>query len=123
MPSESLSHIEGRPVVLSVGGFDPSAGAGVLQDIKVAEAKGCFAVSAATAITYQNDRRFSGLDWVNPESLRKQLESVFERFQFWSHAQALFQGGGSLAVASYRVKVGRLNATLACPTACLFRGL
>jgi Phosphomethylpyrimidine kinase len=40
--------------VLSIAGFDPSGGAGVLADIKTFAASGCFGVAAITSLTYQN---------------------------------------------------------------------
>lgn len=48
--------IEGTPppVVLSVAGFDPSGGAGVLVDIKTIHALGGYGLAVATAQTVQN---------------------------------------------------------------------
>ncbi len=92
MSDTLLEDISGRPVVLSFGGFDPSAGAGVLQDVKVAEAKGCFAVSALSSVTFQNDQSFSGLRWCEQEEVERQLESLFERFSPVVMKLALLQG-------------------------------
>jgi hydroxymethylpyrimidine/phosphomethylpyrimidine kinase len=41
------------PVVLSVGGYDPSGGAGVTADVKTIAAHGCYAISCITAVTVQ----------------------------------------------------------------------
>ena len=43
-------------VVLSVAGFDPSAGAGILADLKVFVAHGLYGVAAITALTVQSTR-------------------------------------------------------------------
>ncbi|MFM7623026.1 MAG: bifunctional hydroxymethylpyrimidine kinase/phosphomethylpyrimidine kinase, partial [Alphaproteobacteria bacterium] len=42
------------PIVLSVAGFDPSGGAGVLVDIKTIHALGGYGLAVATAQTVQN---------------------------------------------------------------------
>src|ERR671920_551963 len=42
------------PVALTVAGFDPSGGAGVVADVKTFTAFGCFAAAAVTSLTYQN---------------------------------------------------------------------
>ena len=42
------------PVVMAVGGFDPSGGAGLLADIKTIAAMGCYGVAAVTSLTVQN---------------------------------------------------------------------
>ena len=42
------------PVALTIAGFDPSGGAGVVADIKTFAAFGCFATAAVTSLTYQN---------------------------------------------------------------------
>jgi hydroxymethylpyrimidine kinase/phosphomethylpyrimidine kinase len=42
------------PVILTLGGFDPSAGAGVLADLKTFAAHNCYGVAAITALTIQN---------------------------------------------------------------------
>jgi thiamine-phosphate pyrophosphorylase len=62
-----------RPYCLSIAGFDPSAGAGVLSDIKTFEAIGCYGFGVNTAITFQNDDAFEGLSWTPKEAIIKQL--------------------------------------------------
>jgi hydroxymethylpyrimidine/phosphomethylpyrimidine kinase len=42
------------PVVMAIGGLDPSAGAGVLADIKTISAFGCYGVAVVTSLTLQN---------------------------------------------------------------------
>ncbi len=71
---------EPRPYVLSIAGHDPSAGAGLLADIKTFEAQQCYGLSVCTAITYQNDEDFEGLDWIDTSSIWKQLEILLKKF-------------------------------------------
>src|ERR1700746_1064234 len=43
-----------EPVLLTIAGFDPSGGAGIVADLKTFAAHGCYGVAAITAITVQN---------------------------------------------------------------------
>ena len=47
-----------KPHVLSIAGFDPSGGAGILADIKTIEANGGYGFGVITAVTCQNDIAF-----------------------------------------------------------------
>jgi len=69
-----------RPIVLAVGGFDPSGGAGVLADIKTFEQGGVYGFAACTAMTFQNDTEFAGLDWLPADTLIAQLDPLLGRF-------------------------------------------
>jgi len=44
--------------VLSIAGFDPSGGAGILADIKTFENNSVYGFGVCTALTYQNDKEF-----------------------------------------------------------------
>ncbi len=49
---------QNKPHVLSIAGFDPSAGAGVLADIKAFEHNGVYGFGVVSALTWQNDVSF-----------------------------------------------------------------
>src|SRR5499433_1601567 len=42
------------PILLTIGGFDPSCGAGVAADLKTFAAYGCYGVAAITSLTVHN---------------------------------------------------------------------
>ncbi len=69
---------ENRPYCLSIAGYDPCGGAGVLADIKTFEQIRVQGLAVATAVTWQNDSRFDGLRWLSAEELFKQLEPLRE---------------------------------------------
>jgi hydroxymethylpyrimidine/phosphomethylpyrimidine kinase len=71
-----------NPNILIIAGFDPSAGAGILSDIKTCEAHGEYAMAACSAITIQNDLMFESVDWVSPEKIMAQVQILAERFSF-----------------------------------------
>lgn len=66
------------PVVLSVAGFDPSAGAGIAADLKTFAAHNCYGVAAITALTVQNSQGVAAVYPVDPEILRKSIQSLLD---------------------------------------------
>ncbi len=73
---------EGRKYVLSIAGFDPSGGAGILADIKTLEGNGVYGMAAVTSLTYQNDAEFDGVKWMDTEEIVKQILILKRRFEF-----------------------------------------
>lgn len=68
-------------VALSIAGFDPSGGAGVLADIKTFSAFGCFGTAAVTSLTSQNTIAVHGAFHQTAEVLRAQLEPIVNDFR------------------------------------------
>jgi len=68
------------PVALTIAGFDPSGGAGVVADIKTFTAFGCFATAAVTSLTYQNTVGVFGAAHQTAEVVRAQVVPVVEDF-------------------------------------------
>ncbi|MGI9107933.1 MAG: bifunctional hydroxymethylpyrimidine kinase/phosphomethylpyrimidine kinase [Pyrinomonadaceae bacterium] len=69
------------PVALTIAGFDPSGGAGVLADIKTFTSFGCFATAAVTSLTFQNTTGVFGAAHQTAETVRAQVLPVVEDFQ------------------------------------------
>jgi hydroxymethylpyrimidine/phosphomethylpyrimidine kinase len=57
---------------MSIAGFDPSGGAGLLADCKAFEQCGTQGLGICSGITYQNDMEFSAVDWLTFEQIQKQ---------------------------------------------------
>ena len=68
-------------VVLTIAGFDPSGGAGLIADIRAFVAFGCQPVAAMTSLTFQNSKRFAGAIHQSAESLRAQILPVVKEFR------------------------------------------
>lgn len=64
------------PVLLSVAGFDPSGGAGILADLKTFAAHNCYGVAAITALTVQNSQGVASVHPVDPGVLRASILSL-----------------------------------------------
>jgi hydroxymethylpyrimidine/phosphomethylpyrimidine kinase len=72
--------VQNGPYILSIAGFDPCGGAGILADIKTIEAHKALGLGVCTSITYQNDIAFKGLSWIAEEEIIHQIEALVERF-------------------------------------------
>ncbi len=70
-----------KPYVLSIAGFDPSGGAGILADIKTFESAGCYGFGAVTALTVQNDISFEKVRWAEMAEIEQQVEILEKRFE------------------------------------------
>lgn len=71
-----------RPRVLSIAGFDPSGGAGVLADIKTFEQHKILGMGVVTGLTFQNDSEFVGVNWIEPREIERQIEILHRKFKF-----------------------------------------
>jgi hydroxymethylpyrimidine/phosphomethylpyrimidine kinase len=72
--------MQNGPYILSIAGFDPCGGAGILADIKTIEAHKALGLGVCTSITYQNDIAFKGLSWIPEKEIIVQIEALLERF-------------------------------------------
>ncbi len=69
-----------RPVALTIAGYDPSGGAGVLADIKTFEAMGVYGLAVITGNTFQNDIVFCGVSWLDKNEKEENVALLAERF-------------------------------------------
>ncbi|MDC0203209.1 bifunctional hydroxymethylpyrimidine kinase/phosphomethylpyrimidine kinase [Candidatus Nitrosopelagicus sp.] len=67
--------------VLSIGGSDPSSGAGIQSDIKTFENHGVYGLTVITAITSQNTKKISKILPISSAIIKSQLESVLNDFK------------------------------------------
>src|SRR6266404_2994174 len=72
------------PNALTIAGFDPSGGAGVLADARTFAALGCRASAVVTSITFQNYLRATGAAHQTATAVRSQVSSLLEQFRFAS---------------------------------------
>lgn len=67
--------------ILTIAGFDPSGGAGIIADLKTISALGGYGISVVTAITAQNTSQISAIEKVSPVMVQKQLEAIAQDFR------------------------------------------
>lgn len=66
----------GRPVVLSIAGFDPCGGAGLLADIKTFEQHKVYGLGISTAQTLQTENDFYAIRWEQESDIMRCLETM-----------------------------------------------
>jgi hydroxymethylpyrimidine/phosphomethylpyrimidine kinase len=60
-----------------VAGYDQSAGAGVLSDIKTLEAHGVYGYAAVTGLTFQNEREIRRVEWLPSKDVVEQIDLCY----------------------------------------------
>jgi hydroxymethylpyrimidine/phosphomethylpyrimidine kinase len=68
----------GRPILLTIAGFDPSSGAGVTADLKVFAAHGMFGMACISALTVQSTQGVQAVDQVGAATVAATLEMLAE---------------------------------------------
>lgn len=68
-----------RAQVISIAGFDPSGGAGILADIKTFEANKVIGFGVTTGITIQNESEFISCEWLSENSIQSQLNILLKK--------------------------------------------
>ncbi|MGI9165186.1 MAG: bifunctional hydroxymethylpyrimidine kinase/phosphomethylpyrimidine kinase [Pyrinomonadaceae bacterium] len=68
------------PVGLTIAGFDPSGGAGVIADVRTFASFGCFATAAITSLTFQNTTGVFGALHQSAATVRAQVTPILRDF-------------------------------------------
>jgi hydroxymethylpyrimidine/phosphomethylpyrimidine kinase len=71
---------ENRPIVLSIAGFDPSGGAGVLADIKTFEQHKVYGFAINTANTLQTEDEFYSIEWTPIDFVLKSIVVLLKNY-------------------------------------------
>ncbi|MBO9204084.1 MULTISPECIES: hydroxymethylpyrimidine/phosphomethylpyrimidine kinase [Niastella] len=69
-----------RPYVLTIAGFDPTGGAGVLADCKTFEQHAVYGLGVCTGWTVQTDDSFFNIHWLTAEQIIEQLQPLMNKF-------------------------------------------
>lgn len=70
----------GRPFVMSIAGFDPSGGAGLLADIKTFEQLKVQGLAVCTAMTLQTESEFFGIQWQPLEDILNSIHVLMKNY-------------------------------------------
>lgn len=71
--------MKSRSTVLSIAGYDPSGGAGLLADIKTFETIKVYGLGVATALTWQNESEFERVQWLTIEDILSQIDLLLRK--------------------------------------------
>lgn len=66
-------------IAMTIAGFDPSGGAGILNDIKTFSSFGVYGTAVITALTAQNTERVTGIHPVVTNFIEKQIDTILEK--------------------------------------------
>lgn len=69
------------PMVLCIGGHDPSAGAGILADIKTTAALKSYALGVVSALTVQTHDTFYTCSWLSATQIIEQLNPLLQQYR------------------------------------------
>lgn len=69
-----------RPFVLSIAGFDPSAGAGILADVKTFEQHQVYGFAINTGNTIQTEDTFYTMQWTDIHFILESLDKLFQNY-------------------------------------------
>ena len=69
-----------RPQVISIAGFDPCGGAGILADIKTLEQHKVYGLSINTAQTLQTESEFFNIRWEEESYILKALQLLLQHY-------------------------------------------
>jgi len=70
-----------RPIVLSIAGFDPSAGAGILADIKTFEQHKVYGLGICTAQTIQTENHFFSARWEREVDILQSIDKMLSHYK------------------------------------------
>ncbi|MCT4560898.1 MAG: bifunctional hydroxymethylpyrimidine kinase/phosphomethylpyrimidine kinase [Crocinitomicaceae bacterium] len=70
-----------RPICLTIAGFDPSGGAGLLADCKTFEQHKVLGMAVQTANTIQTEDSFLATHWEKHEVILAQLDTLLSRYR------------------------------------------
>lgn len=68
------------PFVLSIAGFDPSGGAGLVADIKTFHSQDTYGLGIISCNTIQTDEQLFQVDWQNEQNILSALEKLCARY-------------------------------------------
>lgn len=70
-----------RPIVLSIAGFDPSGGAGVLTDVKTFEQHQVYGLAIITGNTIQTENEFIKMEWITIDFVLESMTILFNKYE------------------------------------------
>ena len=112
--SELSNHVNvAPPIVLTIAGFDPSAGAGVAADLKTFAAHNCYGVAAVTALTVQSTQGVKSVHDTPAAELRAQLDALLDDIKISAvKIGMLGHRGNAVVVAEFLDRAGVANVVL-----------
>ncbi|HEV2382208.1 MAG TPA: bifunctional hydroxymethylpyrimidine kinase/phosphomethylpyrimidine kinase [Terriglobia bacterium] len=107
------NHITAPPLVLTIAGFDPSGGAGIVADLKTFAAHNCYGAAAITALTVQNTQGVLAVHPVEASILGASLEALADDLELRAVKIGMLANGANVRrVAGFLKERGALPSVL-----------
>lgn len=104
-----------QPTVLTIAGFDPSGGAGIIADIRTFVHFGCYPAAAITSLTFQNSQAVFGAAHETPEALCAQILPIVEEFRIDAVKVGMLPTAELVRAVAGLIREGRLPAPIIDP--------
>ncbi len=97
---------------MSIAGVDPSAGAGVLTDIKTFQAIGVYGTGIVTALTAQNPYKFFSTLPIAEDYISEQIDSVLDAYDVEFIKTGMLYSPDIIKLVSQKIKEYNLKAVV-----------
>ena len=104
-----------QPKVLTIAGFDPSGGAGIIADIRTFVHFGCHPAAAITSLTFQNSQAVFGAAHETPEALCAQILPIVEEFRIDAVKVGMLPTAELVRAVAGLIREGRLPSPIVDP--------
>ena len=96
-------------MAMTIGGYDPSGGAGILSDIKTFHALGVYGTAVITVLTAQNSKRVEDIRTVSTDFIQKQIETILEDIPIKFTKTGMLYSSENIKVVSEKIVDHDLN--------------
>jgi hydroxymethylpyrimidine/phosphomethylpyrimidine kinase len=96
-------------IAMTIGGYDPSGGAGILNDIKTFHALGVYGTAVITVLTAQNSKRVENIEPISTDFIQKQIETILEDIPIRFAKTGMLYSSENVKVVSEKIVEHDLN--------------
>jgi len=96
-------------MAMTIAGFDPSGGAGILNDIKTFHALGIYGTAVVSALTAQNPSRVEAIEPVSTDFIEKQMDTVLEDYSIKYAKTGMLYSTENVKIVAEKVVFHDLN--------------
>ena len=99
-------------IAMTIAGFDPSGGAGILNDIKTFHALGVYGTAIITVLTAQNSKRVQSVESVPVDFIDKQIDTVLENYPIKYAKTGMLYSKENVKLISDKIVENKLNVVV-----------
>lgn len=96
-------------IALSIAGYDPSGGAGILNDIKTFHAMGIYGTGVITVLTAQNPERVEAIEPVSTDLIEKQFDTLMDAYPIEYCKTGMLYNTDNLKLVGTKIKKHKLK--------------